>query len=83
MSIVEKTVSDIPKAAIELADRLSLQFYERLNPKFLNDVPGFMRSDYLKKLEAADVTVYNSNDWEEFNAVTALLAEYYPAIKNH
>lgn len=78
--IVEKTVSDIPREAEVLAGNLSLDFYEKMNPKFLNSIPEDMRAEYCQRLKDAGVEFYLEKDWEEFRKVREFLGKYYPIV---
>lgn len=78
---VGKTVSDIPGEAVKLSQKLSLRFYERLNPKFMDSIPTYMKTDYFARLKKADILPYDCSDAEEFNAVRELLTKYYPGVK--
>lgn len=77
---VLKTVADIPEEAIDLVEKLSLEFYERLNPIFLETVPADIRGYYLDRLNEADVIPYTEKDWEEFRIVRDFLSKYHPDI---
>lgn len=81
IEVVSHTVTDIPPEAIELANRLGMRFYERLNTNFLPTIPKEMRQDYLDKLHAAGVVEYDENDWNELREVRKLLARYHSGIK--
>ena len=79
--IVHNTVTDIPADAYALAEKLSLRFYERLNPSFLHTVPDQIRPYYLDRLHEAGIVEFDDDDWNELHQVRQLLAKYYPNIK--
>lgn len=74
---LNKVVLNVPDEFIELSNQLSLDFYEKFNPNFLNSIPKDLKGDYLKALSDAEVYPYNQKDWEEFNIVVSLLRKYY------
>ena len=78
--IVRKTVSDVPEEVVALANELNLDFYERLNTKFLNTIPETMRQFYLERLERCGIIPYTERDWEEFEKVRQCLGKYHPGI---
>lgn len=80
LEVVNRTVVDIPQEAIDLANSLSLEFYERLNTKFLHTIPDDIRPYYLERLEECGVVPYTEKDWEEFKIVRQFLGQYHPAV---
>lgn len=76
----QKTLSNIPEEAIELANNLTLSFYEKLNTNFLNTIPSDLRHDYLDKLAQANIYPYDELDWKEFRIVTNFLAHYHESL---
>lgn len=77
LEIASHTVSDIPSEVVILAEQLSLDFYEKVNPLFLEKFPEFLINDFLKKLNEAGIQKYNNTDWEEYGKVRNVLAKYY------
>ncbi len=77
LDIASHTISDIPSEVVEIANRLSLEFYEKVNPNFVENFPKALLNDYLAKLEEARISMYNEKDWQEFNEVRNLLSKYY------
>ena len=75
--ITEKMVKEIPYEIIELSQRLSLKFYERVNTNFLENFPPELLGGLLEKLSAAKIVPYTGKDWSEFNEVVAVLKKYY------
>ena len=79
--VVGHTVTNIPDEVTALVNESKLDFYEKLNPAFIASIPLDMRQEYLAKLKAADVEVFDDNDWKEWESVKQLLSKYYPDIK--
>ncbi|MBU8731729.1 hypothetical protein KM915_16880 [Cytobacillus oceanisediminis] len=71
------TLSDIPDEAVQLANKLTLDFYERVNPKFLVNFPKPLLPNYLSKLGQVGILPYTDNDWKEFNEVRSFLSKNY------
>lgn len=78
--LVSKTVSDIPEEAVELAERLSLNFYERFNPRFLLNLPEKLPEYILSRLQMCDIFPYTDDDWVEYEEVRKFLGTYHPNI---
>ena len=76
----EKTLSDIPQDAIRLAKCLKLDFYERLNPRFLVTIPENLKPYYTKRLKLAGIYLYEAVDWDEFKQVQQFLGVFHPRI---
>ncbi|WP_459280276.1 hypothetical protein [Paenibacillus vandeheii] len=72
-----KTLKNIPVETVDLANKLSLSFYERLNTNFHENFPSEFRNDYMSKLADAGILPYTENDWDEFNTVKKSLSKYY------
>ena len=76
-----KVMAGIPDEAIEFANSLSLDFYEKYNINFLNSIPERFRLKFLQKLVECGIYPYNSVDWKEYFEVSEFLSNYYPALK--
>lgn len=74
--IVSKVVRDMPEEAVAFTERLTMDFYEKLNPAFLEGVPEADREQYLGRLRQAGVTEFSDDDWVEFYAVREFLSRY-------
>ena len=72
--MVNETVVEVPSSAVQLAERLDLTFYERLNTNFLWTIPIGYRGEYLRKLADAGVVPYDERDFDEFREVASLLS---------
>ncbi|MBS4200629.1 hypothetical protein KHA93_13405 [Bacillus sp. FJAT-49732] len=77
IEIASHTISEIPEEVQKLADKLNLDFYERVNPNFLVNFPKPLLAGLLSKLAEADVFPYTQKDWEEFYEIRNLLSIYY------
>ncbi|OOB79956.1 MAG: hypothetical protein BEN18_02185 [Epulopiscium sp. Nuni2H_MBin001] len=77
LSEVNATVINIPQEVIALVNRLSLNFYEKLNTNFLDGVPKGYRAEFLAKLSCAKIYPYNEQDWQEYREVILLLSKYH------
>gem|GEM_PF-6733244 len=76
METVSKIVDGIPQEAVSLVESLSLDWYEKLNPAFLNEIPEKFRKSYLGKLAVAGITPYTDEDWREFQIIRNFLLRY-------
>lgn len=81
ISEFEKYFCGFPEEYVELAGRLSLDFYERFFPNYLPQIPHELRYDYLSKLAYAGVYPYTRNDWNELDEVVSFLLKYHSAPK--
>lgn len=72
-----KIVLNIPEEVIQLSNELTLNFYERINPNFLENFPSELLPELLKKAAYAKVIPYTKQDWHELGLVTNLLSKYY------
>ena len=70
----EARVSGIPEEAVQMAEKLKLDFYERINPDALT---GFRndkdRQYYLARAKEAGLSLYDENDFRELKAVEDFL----------
>ncbi|MBU4536083.1 MAG: hypothetical protein KKF16_09775 [Euryarchaeota archaeon] len=77
IEIASHNISDIPEEVLKLSDSLSLEFYEKLNPKYYSNFPKPLLSGLMSKLTAAKIHQYSQKDWEEFFQVREILSQYY------
>lgn len=71
------TISDIPYEAKNIVDKLSLDFYDRVNPNFLENFPKALLGDLMLKLSEANILPYTQKDWEELFIVRSFLSKYH------
>lgn len=76
-----KIVNNIPENVLNFVETHSLEFYEKYNTNFLNNVPEKIKLILIKNLTESKIYPFNENDFQEFNEVMKLLGEYYPIIK--
>lgn len=77
-----KLVEEIPSEAISFSESISLNFYEKYNTNFLNNIPKEYISDFLKKLALAGIYPYNSKDWDEYYQVIDFLSNYHSNLRD-
>ena len=73
-----KIIRGIPNEAIDLANRLSLDFYEKVNVDFLDNLSDNYKFKILDKLLEFGIYPYNSVDYNEFDEVLEFLSKYHP-----
>lgn len=72
-----KLVKNIPADVIKMSERLSLNFYERFNPDFIENFPSELLPELLMKLGEVKILPYTSHDWNELKQVTTLLSVFH------
>lgn len=77
LELTQKLVENIPEEVIELANKLTLKFYERINTNFLEFFPQELLSGLLDKAANASILPYTKQDWDELEEVTNLLRLYH------
>lgn len=85
LDIAKNTMDNIPIEAVELAEKLDLTFYERINCSCLNGI-SFMndnlRADMIKKVVEAGVYPYTEYDYYEYRQVANFLNKYHNFYKH-
>lgn len=76
-----KTVKDIPEGVLTFVENHSLEFYEKYDTNFLNNVPIDIKSTFIKNLSESGIYPFNEQDFIELSEVMNLLGEFYPNIK--
>ncbi|MDR0489135.1 MAG: hypothetical protein LBG99_07060 [Propionibacteriaceae bacterium] len=71
----------IPESYVAMADSVSLDFMEKLNPQFLPYVPHFIRDHALDVWEEAGIQHYSAKDWKELYAVLEFLSQWHPHLR--
>lgn len=79
---VNQLYEGITNEMIALVENLSLDFYEKFNPNFLETIPPEYRADFLSKLADAKIYPYNKKDWEELEIVSKFLSSDWGFLKN-
>ena len=77
LSSASLLVKDIPEEVLNLSKRLSLNFYEKINPKIVRFVPRELRCDYINNLVSAGIEPYSKDDWGEFFTIRNLLNNFH------
>lgn len=77
MEAVSKFMVGIPEEAVQLSQKLSLKFFERLNTNFTENFPAELLPNLLQKASDAKVIPYTKSDWLELDQIVALLSKYY------
>lgn len=77
VEVTSKIIRNIPIEAINLANALSLNFYEKINVDFLEGVPEKYKSKILFALFEFGIYPYDSDDFREFNEVLRFLSQYH------
>ena len=77
-----KIINNIPQDAVDFVNTKSLDFYERYNTNFINNLPEKYKSQILKNLAKAKIYPYDQNDFNELYDVMEFLSKYYPFLKS-
>ena len=77
IEIASHTISEIPENVLMLANSLSLDFYEKFNPKFIVNFPKPLVREFLSNLKTSKIPQYSSKDWKELFQVREILSQYY------
>lgn len=75
--VASNTIMNIPHEFIALSEKLSLDFYERINTNFYLNLPKELKSHFYQKCMIYGLEPYTRNDWDEFLVVTNHLASHY------
>jgi len=78
--VVKQLCGDMPSDAVELCDRLSLVFYERVMTERVSLCNPSEEAAYLAKLAEVGIIPWSDNDWAEFEQVIDVLRRYHPEI---
>lgn len=74
---VSKIVNNIPEKVLSFVESHSLEFYEKYDTNFLNNVPENIKVILIKNLTESKIYPFNENDFGELKDVMELLSEYY------
>lgn len=78
---ISSLITNIPDDIIELATSLSLTFYERIHPDYIEHFPLELRPEFLSNLAKSNIVPYSITDFEEFTLIKKALSQYHPSIK--
>ena len=73
---------NIPNEVINFVENHRLDFYEKFNPNFLNNLPENIKSEVSKNLLKANIYMYDQTDFIELNEVIKFLSEYHHYLKD-
>ena len=71
---------NIPNEAIDFVNNNSLEFYEKFNPDYLNNIPKQFKSEIVKNLSIVEIYPYNQKDYDDLNSVLKFLSKYHPEL---
>ncbi|MEY8715424.1 hypothetical protein AB9G26_09115 [Francisella philomiragia] len=71
----------VPQEVFDIANNLSLSFYERVNTDFYINFPVELKSDLYAKFCECELEFYTYNDWKEFDVIRTFLSKYYKDIE--
>lgn len=69
--------SDIPESAIQLVEKLEMEYYERYNTDVVKYIPREFREKFFKVLNHSDILPYDRNDWIEYHQSLHYLSKYH------
>lgn len=78
VDVASHSIKNIPDEVVRIAKSLSLDFYEKFNPKFILNFPATLKDSLILKLVNAGIVAYSPEDWKEFSIICKFLARYYP-----
>lgn len=73
---------NIPEDAINFVETHNLDFYEKFNTNFLNNLPNCIKPVIAKNLLNAKIGMYNQRDFNELHEVIVFLSKYHPFLKD-
>lgn len=75
LEATEKMIENIPESVVEYANKLSLNFFERINIDLYSDFPNELRADFYRKATLAGLQPYDGNDFAELRIVKELIVK--------
>lgn len=73
---------NIPNEVIEFVENHRLDFYEKFNPNFLNNIPNSLKKEVTRNLLNANIFMYNQRDFNELNEVIKFLSKYHAHLND-
>jgi len=73
---VDVGVEDYPREGIEIAQSLSLRWFEHVNPVFAASIPEVFKPRCMDRMAQAGLIPYTAEDWQEFMIVRDFLARH-------
>lgn len=73
---------NIPNDAINFVENHSLEFYEKFNVNFLNNIPQEFTFKIMENLVNAKIFMYNQNDYDELFSVIKFLSNYHDFLED-
>lgn len=77
-----KFFSDIPKDILEIVESNSLEFYEKYNINYLNNIPAQYKQTVLENLGRLNIEPYNERDFKELKNVLLYMKKDHARLKN-
>ncbi|CAM4293328.1 hypothetical protein [Jeotgalicoccus halotolerans] len=75
--VASTMVSDIPGDAEHLLENMSLDFFTKYHPDNVHNIPENQRERFFKVLEGATVSVYSTEDLDEYETIKNYLSNWY------
>src|SRR5699024_2617147 len=75
--VASTMVSDIPGDAEHLLENMSLDFFTKYHPDNVHNIPENQRERFFKVLEGANVSVYSTEDLDEYETIKNYLSNWY------
>ncbi len=76
-----KFFSDIPKDIIKIVESNSLEFYEKYNSNYLNNIPAQYKQTVLENLGRLNIEPYNERDFKELKNVLLYMKKDHARLK--
>lgn len=75
--IASTMVSNIPEDAIQIAENMSFDFYDRYHTDNIENIPYHQRSHFFDVLSNAKILPYTKEDMQEYEEVKKYLSKWY------
>lgn len=80
VGLARQLVGKIPEEVVSFVTQHRLDFYERVNPSFYEDVPLASKRLIYEKCLQAGIVPYTENDWADYRSVARLLSAWHDGI---
>lgn len=80
LDAAQQLVSDIPTEVVEFTKQHGLDFFERLNPIFCDNIPDSSRYLIYTRCLEAGIVPYMETDWLDYRAVASLLSKWHKGL---
>lgn len=68
---------------MNIVDKCSLNFFEKYNANFLNNLPESIQIDVMNNLTKLGILPYDEKDYRELRSVLEYLKDYYSHLEDN